>query len=134
MLQPPNCKRMQKLVQTSIYVLPRCDFTLTQPLPTLFGHFLFFPLYAPFLFTHPYVQLSSLYFALLVFSANTIMDVQEEARVVRVSARDIIAMNGTELTQFMKKNRRPDGSYDLPVDDFSNLSKDERGQLAERLK
>ena len=62
------------------------------------------------------------------------MDGQEETQEARVSASDIIAMKDTELAQFMKKNRQPDGSYNLPVDGFSKLAKDERGQLAEKLK
>ncbi|KAK7397630.1 hypothetical protein QQX98_012997 [Neonectria punicea] len=47
---------------------------------------------------------------------------------------DIAAFADTELAEFMKKHRRPNGDFDLPVDGWDQLSKDERDQLAERLK
>ncbi|KAK5998719.1 hypothetical protein PT974_01101 [Cladobotryum mycophilum] len=42
-------------------------------------------------------------------------------------------MSDAELAEFMKNHRRPDGSYELPVDGWDKLSKEERTQLAERL-
>ncbi|KAG8426348.1 hypothetical protein J3459_008260 [Metarhizium acridum] len=57
-----------------------------------------------------------------------------EAVVVALSVDEIAAMSDTELGQFMTKHRHPDGSYELPVNGWDKLSKDERGRLAERLK
>ncbi|KID85143.1 ankyrin 2,3/unc44, partial [Metarhizium majus ARSEF 297] len=47
---------------------------------------------------------------------------------------DIAAFSDSELAEFMKKHRRPNGDFDLPVDGWDKLSKDDRNQLAERLK
>ncbi|KAG5748613.1 hypothetical protein H9Q70_008726 [Fusarium xylarioides] len=50
-----------------------------------------------------------------------------------VSVGEVAVMNDAELAQFMQKHRLPDGDYDLPVDGWDRLSKDERSRLAERL-
>ncbi|KAI1501061.1 hypothetical protein F5X99DRAFT_409373 [Biscogniauxia marginata] len=57
-----------------------------------------------------------------------------EAETATLSVDEIAAMSDTELGQFMTKHRRPDGGYELPVDGWDKLSKDERNNLAERLK
>ncbi|KAJ4311317.1 hypothetical protein N0V84_010522 [Fusarium piperis] len=57
-----------------------------------------------------------------------------EAETVTLSVDELAAMSDTELGQFMTKHRNPDGGYELPVDGWDKLSKDERGRLAERLK
>ncbi|CVL09330.1 uncharacterized protein FMAN_15494 [Fusarium mangiferae] len=51
-----------------------------------------------------------------------------------LSVDEIAAMSDAELGQFMTKHRCPDGGYELPVDGWDKLSKDERSRLAERLK
>lgn len=51
-----------------------------------------------------------------------------------VTVGDIASMSDAALAVFIQKNRGPDGAFDLPVDDWDKLSKDERDQLAERLK
>ncbi|KAI1073381.1 hypothetical protein F5B20DRAFT_587319 [Whalleya microplaca] len=57
-----------------------------------------------------------------------------EAETATLSVDEIAAMSDAELGQFMTKHRRPDGGYELPVDGWDKLSKDERNRLAERLK
>jgi hypothetical protein len=50
-----------------------------------------------------------------------------------ISVGDIAAMSDAVLGAFMDKNRGPDGGFDLPVDGWDKLSKEERNSLAERL-
>lgn len=57
-----------------------------------------------------------------------------EAATVTLSVDEIAAMSDTELGRFMTKHRHPDGGYELPVDGWDKLPKDERDRLAERLK
>ncbi|RMD39521.1 hypothetical protein DV735_g5615, partial [Chaetothyriales sp. CBS 134920] len=57
-----------------------------------------------------------------------------EAATATLSVHEIAAMSDAELGQFMTKHRCPDGGYELPVDGWDKLSKDERNRLAERLK
>jgi hypothetical protein len=47
---------------------------------------------------------------------------------------DILTFSEVELVQYMKQNRRPDGDFHLEFDGWENLAKDQRDQLAERLK
>ncbi|KAJ4230716.1 hypothetical protein NW757_013981 [Fusarium falciforme] len=56
-----------------------------------------------------------------------------EAETAPVSVSEVAAMSDAELAQFMQKHRLPNGDYDLPVDGWERLSKDERSRLAERL-
>ncbi|KAF0319010.1 hypothetical protein GQ607_013819, partial [Colletotrichum asianum] len=42
-------------------------------------------------------------------------------------------MSDAELAHFMKKHRLPSGDYDLPVDGWDKLSRDDRSRLAGRL-
>ncbi|KAM4062850.1 hypothetical protein HRG_007667 [Hirsutella rhossiliensis] len=51
-----------------------------------------------------------------------------------LSVDHLFALSDAELADFMKKNRPPDGGYELPVDGWDKLSRDERQKLAERLK
>ncbi|KND93133.1 hypothetical protein TOPH_02412 [Tolypocladium ophioglossoides CBS 100239] len=57
-----------------------------------------------------------------------------EAATATLSVDEIAAMSDADLGQFMKKYRRSEGSYELPVDGWDKLSKDDRNRLAERLK
>ena len=57
-----------------------------------------------------------------------------EPTAATLSVDDIAAFSDAELAKFMKENRRPDGGYDLPVNGWDKLSKNERVQLGERLK
>jgi hypothetical protein len=57
-----------------------------------------------------------------------------EAETATLSVDQIAAMGDAELGQFMTKHRRPNGGYDLPVDGWDKLSKDELDRLAQRLK
>lgn len=57
-----------------------------------------------------------------------------EATTVVLSVDGIAAMSDVELGHFMTKHRHPDGGYELPIDGWDKLSKDERDRLAERLK
>ncbi|KAL8296257.1 hypothetical protein RB600_001643 [Gaeumannomyces tritici] len=50
-----------------------------------------------------------------------------------VTVGDIASMSDAALAVFIQKNRGPDGVFDLPVDGWDKLLKDERDQLAERL-
>lgn len=61
------------------------------------------------------------------------MDSPEPATAI-LTVDDIAALSDAELCEFMMKHRRPDGGFGLPVDGWDKLSKDERNQLAERLK
>ncbi|RSL43878.1 hypothetical protein CEP54_014913 [Fusarium duplospermum] len=47
---------------------------------------------------------------------------------------ELMAMSDDQLTQFMKEHRDSTGIYNLPVDGWEKLSKDERERLASRLK
>ncbi|KAJ4308529.1 hypothetical protein N0V84_012047 [Fusarium piperis] len=47
---------------------------------------------------------------------------------------ELIAMSDEELMQFMKEHRDAEGNYNLPVDGWEKLSKDQRDCLASRLK
>lgn len=57
-----------------------------------------------------------------------------EAETVTLSIDELVAMSDAELGQVMTQHRRPGGGYDLPVDGWDKLSKDDRARLAERLK
>lgn len=51
-----------------------------------------------------------------------------------MSLDDILAFCEAELVEYMKRNRRPDGSFDLEFEGWENLLADQRDQLAERLR
>ncbi|KAG5769707.1 hypothetical protein H9Q72_003112 [Fusarium xylarioides] len=55
------------------------------------------------------------------------------AAAVTVPVGDVVAMSDAELAHFIQTHRLPDGDYDLPVDGWDKLSKEERSRLAERL-
>lgn len=52
----------------------------------------------------------------------------------QLSVDNILAFSDAELVQYMKQNRRADGGFDLNFDGWEHLQKDQRGQLAARLK
>ncbi|KAM3456399.1 hypothetical protein MY3296_001678 [Beauveria thailandica] len=56
-----------------------------------------------------------------------------ESVAAKVSVGEVAAMNDAELAKFMQGHRLPDGDYDLPVEGWDKLSKDERSRLAQRL-
>lgn len=45
----------------------------------------------------------------------------------------ISALSDAQLGEFMKKHRRADDSFELPIDDWDRLSQEERDRLAHRL-
>lgn len=47
---------------------------------------------------------------------------------------ELMAMSDDQLAQFMTKHRDSVGTYNLPVDGWEKLSRDERERLASRLK
>ncbi|KAF4943311.1 hypothetical protein FGADI_13500 [Fusarium gaditjirri] len=51
-----------------------------------------------------------------------------------LSAAEFAALGDDELGHFMANHRSSDGRYELPVDGWDKLSKDERDRLASRLK
>ncbi|KID72367.1 uncharacterized protein G6M90_00g089080 [Metarhizium brunneum] len=55
------------------------------------------------------------------------------SRSQMTTGKDLLAMSDAQLCEFMKRNRQPDGSFDLSVD-CTVLSKDERDCLARRLR
>jgi hypothetical protein len=57
----------------------------------------------------------------------------QEPATSMLSVDDIAAMSDAALAAFMEKNRRADGVFQLPIDDWDRLTKDERNSLAERL-
>lgn len=57
-----------------------------------------------------------------------------EGTPVTVPVSELMAMSDEQLCQFMKEHRGTNGDYDLPVDGWDKLSKDERERLASRLK
>lgn len=57
----------------------------------------------------------------------------QELTTAPLSINDIALMSDAALAQFMKKNRKPDGIFELPVADWDRLPKDERKNLAKRL-
>lgn len=57
----------------------------------------------------------------------------KEPATSTLSVGDITAMSDATLGAFMLENRGPDGNFDLPIDGWDKLSKDERALLAERL-
>ncbi|KAI1108505.1 hypothetical protein F5Y14DRAFT_436046 [Nemania sp. NC0429] len=62
------------------------------------------------------------------------MSSPHDSESVALSVDEIAALTDTELRQFMVRNRQPDGTFELPVEGWDKLSKDERSRLAERLK
>ncbi|KAK4243397.1 hypothetical protein C7999DRAFT_18242 [Corynascus novoguineensis] len=55
--------------------------------------------------------------------------------IPKLTVNDIFGFSDVELVQFMKQNRRADGGFDLgEVDGWGNLAKEQRDQLARRLK
>lgn len=46
---------------------------------------------------------------------------------------DVSALSDAQLGEYMKNHRRPDNSFELPIDDWDTLSKEERDRLAQRL-
>ena len=52
----------------------------------------------------------------------------------QLSVDDVLAFSDTQLVQYLKQNRRADGGFVLDLDGWEHLPKDQRGQLAERLK
>lgn len=57
-----------------------------------------------------------------------------EGEAATLSVDEIVAMSDAELGQFMMKHRRSDGRYELPIDGWDKLSKDETSRLAQKLK
>ncbi|KAL2256262.1 hypothetical protein VTK26DRAFT_1919 [Humicola hyalothermophila] len=54
---------------------------------------------------------------------------------LKLTINDILGFSDAELVQYMKQNRRADGGFDLgEVDGWENLAKEQRDQLAQRLK
>ncbi|KAB5513039.1 hypothetical protein GE09DRAFT_1047315 [Coniochaeta sp. 2T2.1] len=52
----------------------------------------------------------------------------------QLSVNNILAFRDAELVQYLKQNRRADGGFDLDLDGWEHLQKDQRDQLAARLK
>ncbi|KJZ69501.1 hypothetical protein HIM_11098 [Hirsutella minnesotensis 3608] len=50
-----------------------------------------------------------------------------------LSVDDITALSDAQFTRFLTEHRRPDGNFELPVDGWDKLTKDERNHLADRL-
>ena len=57
----------------------------------------------------------------------------QEPTTPPLSVNDIAAMSDVALAEFMEKNRRLDGVFELSVADWDKISKEERKSLAERL-
>ena len=56
-----------------------------------------------------------------------------ELIAVPSSVDDLAAMSDVVLAEFLEKNLRPDGGFELCINDLDKLSKEERKSLAERL-
>ncbi|TPX10723.1 uncharacterized protein E0L32_008292 [Thyridium curvatum] len=54
--------------------------------------------------------------------------------IPNLCADDVLAFSDTELVQYMTQNRRQDGGFDLEFDGWEKLPKEQREQLAERLR
>jgi hypothetical protein len=52
----------------------------------------------------------------------------------QVSVDHVLALSNEQLVQFMKQNLGSDGSFNLPIEDWDTLTKDQRDQLAEKLR
>lgn len=52
----------------------------------------------------------------------------------KLTVNDIFGFSDAELVQYMKQNRRDGGGFDLDFDGWDNLAKEQRDQLARRLK
>lgn len=57
-----------------------------------------------------------------------------EPATPKLSVDDILAFGETELAHYMRQNYYPDRGFDLDFEGWENLPKDQRDQLAERLK
>ncbi|KAH8889940.1 hypothetical protein GQ53DRAFT_689303 [Thozetella sp. PMI_491] len=57
-----------------------------------------------------------------------------EPTTPKLSVDDILAFSEAELVQYMKQNHYPDRGFDLDFAGWENLPKDQRDQLAERLR
>ena len=47
---------------------------------------------------------------------------------------DILAFSDTELVRYLQENRHQDGGFDLEFEGWENLPKDQRDNLAQRLR
>lgn len=52
----------------------------------------------------------------------------------KLSVGGILAFSDAELVQYMKQNRGADGDFNLDFDGWEHLQRDQRDQLAERLR
>jgi hypothetical protein len=55
------------------------------------------------------------------------------SRAQSTTVDDIFAFSDAQLDQFMRKHHRPDGSFELPIAGWDELSNVERDHLAKRL-
>lgn len=65
---------------------------------------------------------------------DTRMPSPEEDTTPKLSVECILAFSDEELVRYMKQGRRPDGCFDLEFDGWDTLPKDQRDQLANRLR
>ena len=57
-----------------------------------------------------------------------------ESTTATLSMDDITTLSDAQLAQLMEEHRRPNGNFELPVDGWDKLTKEERNHLAERLR
>ncbi|KID77658.1 hypothetical protein MAJ_11488, partial [Metarhizium majus ARSEF 297] len=56
------------------------------------------------------------------------------SRLRLTTVDDLFTLSDGQLGEFMEEHRRPNGSFELPVDGWNKLSQRERDHLAERLR
>ena len=57
-----------------------------------------------------------------------------ESRTSKLCVDDILAFSDTELVRYLQEHRRQDGGFDLEFEGWENLPKDQRDNLAQKLR
>lgn len=56
-----------------------------------------------------------------------------ESTPAKLLVPDVAALDDAQLAQFMVVHRRPSGDFELPIEGWDKLAREERARLAERL-
>ncbi len=57
-----------------------------------------------------------------------------ESSTSKLCVDNVLAFNDTQLVRYLEENRRQDGGFDLEFEGWENLPKDQRDNLAQRLR
>ena len=57
-----------------------------------------------------------------------------ESNSYNLCVEDVLAFSDTDLVRYLQDNRRLDGGFDLEFEGWENLPKDQRDNLAQRIR